>query len=444
MPGRFEGKQALVLGVANKRSIAWAIAERLAAEGAQLAFTYQGERIEKSVRDLAATVDTKLVTECDVRSDDDLDRVFAETAEAFGGGLDLLVHSVAFAAAEDLEGRFTDTPRDRFWMAVDISAYSLVACARRAEPLMEERGGGAIVTMTYLGGVRAVPHYNVMGVAKATLDASMRYLAWDLGQKQIRVNAISAGPVRTLAARSIAGFTTMEEMFERARAAPPPHRRGRLRRRGRLPPLGRREERVRHDAVRRRRVPRDGDVAATRFRDAHGWLHSGHEARAAAASPDAGHPGSRSVAGPGPVAASGSAPRSVRSIVALVLLSLVGSDSAAAPPLIDPRGSRPSRARLAWAAAPALGLQLLRSRRRPAAGVSRPRLAGSRSHSNEGDVVDDKLEGKKKQAEGKAQETWGEVKDKVGDAWDDAKDEIDDLRDRDDETDDEVERERAV
>jgi enoyl-[acyl-carrier protein] reductase I len=214
MPGRFEGKQALVLGVANKRSIAWAIAERLAAEGAQLAFTYQGERIEKSVRDLAGTVDSKLVTACDVRSDEDLDRVFAETADAFGGGLDLLVHSVAFAAAEDLEGRFVDTPRDRFWMAVDISAYSLVASSRRAEPLMESRGGGSIVTMTYLGGVRAVPHYNVMGVAKATLDASMRYLAWDLGQKDIRVNAISAGPVRTLSARSIAGFPTMEAIVE--------------------------------------------------------------------------------------------------------------------------------------------------------------------------------------------------------------------------------------
>ena len=229
-----------MLGVANKRSIAWAIAERLAAEGAQLAFTYQGERIEKTVRDLAATVDTKLVTECDVRSDDDLDRVFAETAEAFGGGLDVLVHSVAFAAAEDLEGRFTDTPRDRFWMAVDISAYSLVACARRAEPLMEARDGGSIVTMTYLGGVRAVPHYNVMGVAKATLDASMRYLAWDLGQKEIRVNAISAGPVRTLAARSIAGFTTMEEMFEQRAPLHRQHRRGGLRRGGRVSPLGRR------------------------------------------------------------------------------------------------------------------------------------------------------------------------------------------------------------
>jgi enoyl-[acyl-carrier protein] reductase I len=210
----FAGKQGLVLGVANKRSIAWAIARRLAEEGAELAFTFQGERIEKSVRELAESVSSPLVTECDVRSDDDVARVFSEVSDTFGGGLDLLVHSVAFAAAEDLEGRFTDTPRDRFWMAVDISAYSLVACARAAEPLMEARGGGSILTMTYLGGERAVPHYNVMGVAKATLDASVRYLAWDLGQKNIRVNAISAGPIRTLAARSITGFTTMEEMFE--------------------------------------------------------------------------------------------------------------------------------------------------------------------------------------------------------------------------------------
>ena len=214
MAGRFDGKQALVLGVANRRSIAWAIASRLASEGAQVAFTYQGERIEKSVRDLAATVSSPLVTECDVRSDDDVARMFDEVAGTFGGGLDILVHSVAFAAAEDLEGRFTDTPRDRFWLALDVSAYSLVACARAAEPLMQERGGGSILTMTYLGGERAVPHYNVMGVAKAALDASVRYLAWDLGAKGIRVNAISAGPVRTLAARSIAGFTTMEELFE--------------------------------------------------------------------------------------------------------------------------------------------------------------------------------------------------------------------------------------
>jgi enoyl-[acyl-carrier protein] reductase I len=212
--GRFEGKRGLVLGVANKRSIAWAIAKRLADEGAQLAFTYQGERIEKSVRELADSVTSPLVTECDVRSDEDVARVFDEVGGAFDGGLDLLVHSVAFAAAEDLEGRFTDTPRDRFWLALDVSAYSLVSTARAAEPLMEARGGGSIMTMTYLGGERAVPHYNVMGVAKAALDASVRYLAWDLGQKNIRINAISAGPVRTLAARSIAGFPSMEAIVE--------------------------------------------------------------------------------------------------------------------------------------------------------------------------------------------------------------------------------------
>jgi len=212
--GRFDGKRGLVLGVANKRSIAWAIARRLADEGAQLAFTFQGERIEKGVRELADSVSSPLVTGCDVRSDDDVERIFGEVAETFGGELDLLVHSVAFAAAEDLEGRFTDTPRDRFWLALDVSAYSLVACARAAEPLMEAAGAGSMLTMTYLGGVRAVPHYNVMGVAKAALDASVRYLAWDLGRKNVRVNAVSAGPVRTLAARSIAGFPTMEAIVE--------------------------------------------------------------------------------------------------------------------------------------------------------------------------------------------------------------------------------------
>jgi enoyl-[acyl-carrier protein] reductase I len=214
MTGAYEGKRGLVLGVANKRSIAWAIAKRLADAGAELVFTYQGERIEKSVRELAESISSPLVTECDVRSDEDIARVFREVAEAFDGRLDLLVHSVGFAAAEDLEGRFTDTPRDRFWMAIDVSAYSLVSCAHAAEPLMEAGGGGSILTMTYLGGERAVPNYNVMGVAKATLDSSVRYLAWDLGEKNIRVNAISAGPVRTLAARSIAGFPTMEAIVE--------------------------------------------------------------------------------------------------------------------------------------------------------------------------------------------------------------------------------------
>ena len=168
MTGSYDGKRGLVLGVANRRSIAWAIAKRLADAGAELAFTYQGERIEKNVRDLAESVSSPLVTECDVRSDADIERVFREVGETFDGGLDLVVHSVAYAAAEDLEGRFTDTPRDRFWLALDISAYSLIACARAAEPMMESRGGGAILTMTYLGGERAVPHYNVMGVAKAT------------------------------------------------------------------------------------------------------------------------------------------------------------------------------------------------------------------------------------------------------------------------------------
>ena len=214
MEGRFAGKRGLVFGVANRRSIAWAIAKQLADGGARLAFTFQGERIEQGVRELAETVEAPLVTACDVRSDEHLARVFDEAGEAFGGELDLLVHSVAYAAAEDLEGRFTDTPRDRFWMALDVSAYSLVACARLAEPMMEAAGGGSILTMTYLGGERAVPHYNVMGVAKATLDSSVQYLAWDLGKKNIRVNAVSAGPVRTLAARSIAGFPTMESIVE--------------------------------------------------------------------------------------------------------------------------------------------------------------------------------------------------------------------------------------
>jgi enoyl-[acyl-carrier protein] reductase I len=205
-----------VFGVANRRSIAWAIAKQLADGGAQLAFTFQGERIEKGVRELAETVEAPLVTACDVRSDENLERVFGEVGEAFGGQLDLLVHSVAYAAAEDLEGRFTDTPRDRFWMALDVSAYSLVACARLAEPLMEAAGGGSILTMTYLGGERAVPHYNVMGVAKATLDACVRYLAWDLGSSGIRVNGISAGPLRTLSARGVGNINAMFDLIEQA------------------------------------------------------------------------------------------------------------------------------------------------------------------------------------------------------------------------------------
>ena len=209
-----EGKTALVFGVANRRSIAWGIAQALAGAGATLAFTYQGERIEAGVRELAASVNSKLVLPCDVTRDDDLDSVFEAVGKEFGG-LDILIHAVAFAAREDLEGRFTDTKRANFSMALDISAYSLTAMVQRAEPLMEARGGGSVVTMTYLGGERAVQNYNVMGVAKAALDASVRYLAMDLGEKNIRVNAISAGPIRTLAARSISGFTVMEEHYEK-------------------------------------------------------------------------------------------------------------------------------------------------------------------------------------------------------------------------------------
>src|SRR5437763_14248630 len=167
MAGQLAGKQGLVLGVANKRSIAWSIACALADEGAELAFTFQGERIESSVRELAESVSSPLVTSCDVRSDEDVARVFGEVGEAFGGGLDLLVHSVAFAAQEDLAGRFTDTSRDSFWLALDVSAYSLVACARAAEALMDARGGGATLTMTYPGGERAGPHPHVTGGPKA-------------------------------------------------------------------------------------------------------------------------------------------------------------------------------------------------------------------------------------------------------------------------------------
>ncbi len=213
------------------------------------------------MRELAEGVSAPLITECDVRSDEDLERVFGEVGEAFGGKLDLLVHSVAFADARDLEGRFTDTPRDRFWLALDVSAYSLVACSRLAEPLMEAAGGGSIMTMTYLGGERAVPHYNVMGVAKATLDSSMRYLAWDLGQKNIRVNAVSAGPVRTLAARSIAGFPTMEAIVEERAPLHRPIDADDVGEAAAFLLSDEAKNITGHDAVRRRRLPRDGYVA---------------------------------------------------------------------------------------------------------------------------------------------------------------------------------------
>jgi enoyl-[acyl-carrier protein] reductase I len=207
-----EGKRALVAGVANKRSIAWAIAQALHDAGAELAFTYQGERLEGSVRKLAAEVGSDVVIECDVADDASIDRAFAAVADA--GGLDILVHSIAYAPQETFTERYVDTSREAFATAHDISAYSLIAMARRAEPLMAARGGGAIVTMTYMASERAFPGYNIMASAKAALECAVRYLAYELGPGGIRVNAVSAGPVRTLASAGIAGFKDMEEIIE--------------------------------------------------------------------------------------------------------------------------------------------------------------------------------------------------------------------------------------
>jgi enoyl-[acyl-carrier protein] reductase I len=205
-----EGKTGLVFGVANKRSIAWGIGQSLANAGARLAFTYQ-DRVGDTVNDLVSTLPNHpLALPCDVLDDAQVDAAFARVDEEFGG-LDILVHSIAFAPREALENPFVETSREAFRTALDISAYSLVQLARQAAPLMEKRGGGSIITMTYLGSDRVFPKYNVMGVAKAALESSMRYLASDLGPKNIRVNAISAGPIRTLAARSIQGFPRMEE-----------------------------------------------------------------------------------------------------------------------------------------------------------------------------------------------------------------------------------------
>ncbi|HEV2719025.1 MAG TPA: SDR family oxidoreductase, partial [Thermoanaerobaculia bacterium] len=192
-----DGKTGIIFGVANKRSIAWAIAQALAREGMRLAFTYQGERLKESVEALTTTLPDALLLPCDVTSDGEIDAVFAEVDAKFGR-LDALVHSVAFAPREDLEGDFFKTSRDGYKTAHDISAYSLVGLTRGALPLFEKSGGGAVLAMSYYGAVKAIEGYNVMGVAKASLEASVRYLASDLGPKNIRVNAISAGPIKTL------------------------------------------------------------------------------------------------------------------------------------------------------------------------------------------------------------------------------------------------------
>src|SRR5579885_1576899 len=216
-----DGKRALVIGLANDKSLAWPIVQNLKAQGAEIALTYQGEVLERRVRPLAEQVGATVLGELDVTNDAQIDSTFARLREMWGG-LDMLVHAVAFAEREDLRDRFLTVSRSNFARTMEISAYSLVALARAAEPLMEARGGGSILTLSYLGAVRAVPNYNVMGVAKAALEACVRYLAVDLGSKNIRVNALSAAPARTLSSSAIRDFFTMaHEVEERS-----PMRRG--------------------------------------------------------------------------------------------------------------------------------------------------------------------------------------------------------------------------
>jgi len=206
------GKCGLIVGVANKRSISWAIAQAAEAAGARLALTYQGERLEENVRELAAQLKNPVVAPCDLANDEQIADVIGTVEREFGG-LDFLVHGAGFAPADALRSPFIDTPRESFRIALDISAYSLVGLARACAPLMEKREGGSILTLTYLGSQRVFPNYNVMGVAKAALEASVRYLAADLGPKNIRVNAISAGAIKTLAASGISGFSNILQVY---------------------------------------------------------------------------------------------------------------------------------------------------------------------------------------------------------------------------------------
>jgi enoyl-[acyl-carrier protein] reductase I len=213
-PKLLEGKLGIVFGVASNRSIAWAIAKAWHSAGARLAFTYQGERIKDNVEELITEFgkDTPLYP-CDVTRDEEIAAVFSNVQRDFGK-LDLLLHSLAFAPREALEGEFLNTSREAFRLAHDVSAYSLIALTRGAAPLMSE--GGSIMALSFYGSEKVVPHYNVMGVAKASLEASVRYLAFEMGRKNVRVNAISAGPVNTLAARGISGFTKMMRIYPEA------------------------------------------------------------------------------------------------------------------------------------------------------------------------------------------------------------------------------------
>jgi enoyl-[acyl-carrier protein] reductase I len=205
-------KSGLIVGVANKRSIAWAIAQAASSAGARLALTYQCERLEENVRELSAGLTDPVVLPCDVTDDAQIASVFEQLERSFGG-LDFVVHGAAFAAREDLTNPFVQTSRDGFRLALDVSAYSLIALSRGALPLMDKRGGGSILTLTYLGSERVFQNYNVMGVAKAALESTVRYLAADLGPKNIRVNAISAGPIKTLAASGISGFSSILQHY---------------------------------------------------------------------------------------------------------------------------------------------------------------------------------------------------------------------------------------
>jgi enoyl-[acyl-carrier protein] reductase I len=209
-----EGKVAVVFGLANKRSIAWGIAQKLHEAGAKLAISYQNERMKAEAHQLIVDLPGAEPFQCDVASDAEIDQVFAQLKERYGR-VDILVHSVAYAPAEDMKNDFLKTSREGFKMAHDVSVYSLIALSRAAAPLMQE--GGSILTLTYHGSSKVVPRYNVMGVAKAALECSVRYLANDLGKRKIRVNAISAGPIKTLAARAIADFSDMQKaVVERA------------------------------------------------------------------------------------------------------------------------------------------------------------------------------------------------------------------------------------
>ncbi|HEV3061650.1 MAG TPA: enoyl-ACP reductase [Vicinamibacterales bacterium] len=206
------GKHGLIVGVANKRSISWGIAQAAQAAGARLALTYPSERLEENVRELAAQLESPVIAACDVASDQQIADLAATLDREFGG-LDFVVHGASFAPADALRNPFVETSRESFRIALDISAYSLVGLTRALVPLMEKRGGGSVLTLTYLGSARAFPNYNVMGVAKAALESSVRYLASDLGPKNIRVNAISAGAIRTLAASGISGFSNILQVY---------------------------------------------------------------------------------------------------------------------------------------------------------------------------------------------------------------------------------------